>query len=280
MAWVPPAAGRLTSLYGPRNTGIVGASTYHRGVDIAPPIPGQTGRPVIAVADARVLATGWNAIRGNWVALRHDDGSTTAYQHLAKITTATGRRVKVGQQIGVMGNTSTLTIGVHLHFETFTAGLFVLSGNAWISTGRATDPVPFMRARGVDLAAAVPISSPLWTAGGLPRPDLDLTLPDPLEEDPLAAFTQADLEAAAEAGAIAALKRPLRDLTDTDGTSLSFVDFGRKGMIFFREGREADAALAAALGDLTAGTSTDVTPLLDAIHALPAEVVDELRSRL
>lgn len=272
--WVPPAAGRFTSGYGPRDTGIAGASTWHRGVDIAPPIPGQRRRPVVAVSDARVLATGWNAIRGSWVALRHDDGTTTAYQHLDRVDTAKGRRVTVGQQIGLMGNTSTLTIGVHLHFETFEPGMFVLSGNAWVSTGRTTNPYTFMLARGVSLTSAIAVSNPLWSADGLP----DLT------DIELGGIDVALSDKALDQIADAVWKRTISGMTDDQGKGEGEQDISggtgmRRALIMLREDRARGRKLTDAIDSLKVG-GTDVSPLVDEIKALPAATVAALKAAL
>lgn len=267
--WCPPAAGRFRSGYGPRDTGIPGASTWHRGVDIAPPIPGQTGRPVVAVSDARVLATGWNAIRGSWVALRHDDGTTTAYQHLARIDTAQNRRVTTGQQIGAMGNTSTLDVGVHLHFETFNAGQFVLSGNAWVSTGRTTNPVPFMLARGVNLTTAVAVTNPLWTVGGLP----DLT------DIELGGVDVALSKEALDDIANAVWKTVITGMTDDQGNGkedISGGTFARRALIMLREDRERGDKLVAAIDDpAVVGSLTQAE-----LDAIAVAVADEQARRL
>lgn len=170
MVWVPPAAGRFTSGYGPRDTGIPGASTYHRGVDIAPPRPGQTGWPCVAVTDGVVLARGYSTVRGWWTVLRLADGCAVRYQHLAaQPPTMPGGRLPAGARVGTIGKTGT-SAGEHLHFEWFPAGA------DWTSSTHAVDPVPAMAARGVDLRADVTLTgNPLWTTGGL----IDVTaLPD------------------------------------------------------------------------------------------------------
>lgn len=55
---------------------------------------------------------------GNYVKIKHSDGTYTIYAHLAKdsITVLSGDVVAQGQVIGKMGNSGSST-GVHLHFE-------------------------------------------------------------------------------------------------------------------------------------------------------------------
>jgi hypothetical protein len=173
-AWVPPAAGRFLSAFGPRVAPVAGASTWHRGVDIAPPRPGQTGRPVVAVHTGRVIASGYSRVRGYWVIVRHSDGSATRSQHLAGPGMRAGAQVTTGQQIGVMGETG-VSKGEHLHFETFDPGA------NWSSSLNATDPERFMRARGVELRTAVNPNNGHWTPTGLPiMEDDDMQLSDKL----------------------------------------------------------------------------------------------------
>jgi hypothetical protein len=149
MAWGHPVKdGKITSDYGPRDTSIPGASRFHQGTDFG--ARGTDGK-VRSVGDGKVHATGWNVIRGWWVAVRHGDGSTTTYQHLVKPDVSNGQSVSAGTILGTMG-VSGVSSGAHLHFEAFPAGTFLLSGTAWVSTGHAVDPEDFMLARGVNLA--------------------------------------------------------------------------------------------------------------------------------
>lgn len=115
---MPATDMRITSKYGPRNTGIEGASTFHKGIDIGPNRK-QTYTPVYAVADGLITYNGFKGVRGNLVMIQHDDTYSTLYQHLRdKCDFPIGYRVKAGQCIGIMGNTSsTLKIATHLHFE-------------------------------------------------------------------------------------------------------------------------------------------------------------------
>ena len=109
---------RITSKYGPRNTGIAGASTYHKGIDIGPDRK-QTVTPVYAVADGTIILNRFKGVRGHTVMIRHDETYVTLYQHLRdQAPFRVGEKIRAGQCIGVMGNTSsTLKIAVHLHFE-------------------------------------------------------------------------------------------------------------------------------------------------------------------
>lgn len=57
---------------------------------------------------------------GNMVAIRHDNGEESIYEHLKYkgVEVKVGEEVKVGQLIGYSGNTG-ITKGPHLHFQVF-----------------------------------------------------------------------------------------------------------------------------------------------------------------
>jgi hypothetical protein len=94
----------------------------HNGIDYGVP----EGTFVRAAADGVVsraeldTATAVNSTAGYGYHLRvqHPDGSTTIYGHLVEggILVSTGQNVKMGEMIGLSGNTGRST-GPHLHFE-------------------------------------------------------------------------------------------------------------------------------------------------------------------
>ena len=94
----------------------------HHGVDYAAP----TGTPILASASGTVLIArgGWNGGYGNYVVIKHDNGTKTLYAHMSKIGTSAGARVSQGSVIGYVGNTGRST-GPHLHFETIGTGSLV-----------------------------------------------------------------------------------------------------------------------------------------------------------
>ncbi|WP_213422286.1 murein hydrolase activator EnvC family protein [Bhargavaea massiliensis] len=111
--WTRPAAGRITSTFGPRN--LSWASSNHRGVDIA----NATGTPIVAAGNGIVSKTGSHPTLGNYIMITHSvDGKTmtTVYGHLSAISTSKGAQVSKGQFIGRMGSTGRSS-GPHLHFE-------------------------------------------------------------------------------------------------------------------------------------------------------------------
>ncbi|MSQ37892.1 MAG: M23 family metallopeptidase [Chloroflexi bacterium] len=108
LAW--PVGGRITQYYW----------GGHRGVDIAAPY--GTG---IAVPDAgTVISTGWVAVGGIHVRVRHDSGLVTGYYHMSAVYVAVGQRVPKGQVVGAIGLTG-VTTGPHVHWECAIGGTLV-----------------------------------------------------------------------------------------------------------------------------------------------------------
>ncbi|MCR4276047.1 MAG: LysM peptidoglycan-binding domain-containing M23 family metallopeptidase, partial [Candidatus Parcubacteria bacterium] len=77
------------------------------------------GTPVHAAANGTVIIVrnngAWNGGYGNYVVIKHDNGSQTLYSHMKNAIVSTGP-VLNGQIIGYVGATGRAT-GPHLHFE-------------------------------------------------------------------------------------------------------------------------------------------------------------------
>ncbi len=96
-------------------------SWWHPAIDIGAPY----GRPVTASAAGKVVVSGWSNLGfGNYVVIQHPNGYSTHYAHMAALTSATGKTVSKGQQIGTIGCTGFCT-GSHLHYEVKRSGSFV-----------------------------------------------------------------------------------------------------------------------------------------------------------
>ena len=91
---------------------VLGRTRKHEGTDYA----ANTGTPVMAAGDGKVIRAGRNGGYGNMVEVRHRNGITTRYAHLSRIRTRVGARVTQGQRIGDVGSTG-LASGPHLHYE-------------------------------------------------------------------------------------------------------------------------------------------------------------------
>ena len=112
--------------------------TTHKGMDFVNAAGGVCA--VIAVADG-VVDSCRNDIQGvdhttytagNFVRIKHPNGTYTRYLHLApeSVCVKVGQTVKAGDKLGVMGNTGD-SYGVHLHFDVYVRGEYV-------------DPLPYL----------------------------------------------------------------------------------------------------------------------------------------
>lgn len=113
----PIIGGRVTSPYGPRKGG------FHYGVDLA--IDGKSGHSIMAAASGEItkVVSGCTVGNiscggryGNYIVIKHNNGTKTVYAHLQKVYVSVGQKVTQGQEIGTLGNTGRST-GPHLHFE-------------------------------------------------------------------------------------------------------------------------------------------------------------------
>jgi len=107
-----PVNGPISSGFGPRVQPIIGASTFHPGVDIA----ASQGTPIKAAGDGVVKMAGVNGGYGNFTLIDHGGGLATGYGHQSRIAVSVGQHVSTGQVIGYVGSTGTST-GPHLHWE-------------------------------------------------------------------------------------------------------------------------------------------------------------------
>ena len=111
--WPETVSRRITSPMGGRNTGIPGASTNHKGVDIGG--VGYTTN-VLATKAGVVITSKLSSSYGNYVVISHGPGNTTLYAHMSSRSVSEGATVSQGQAIGVTGNTG-ISRGAHLHYE-------------------------------------------------------------------------------------------------------------------------------------------------------------------
>ena len=122
-----PAAGTVTSGYGPRGGSI------HYGLDIA----NRIGTPIVSAMAGEVISSGPASGFGQWVRVRHGNGLTTVYGHIHESLVSVGQRVSAGQQIATIGNRGHST-GPHLHFEVHRSGSKI-------------NPLTWLRGHGVSL---------------------------------------------------------------------------------------------------------------------------------
>jgi murein DD-endopeptidase MepM/ murein hydrolase activator NlpD len=118
---------QFTSAFGVR------LDELHAGIDLA----AQEGTPYKAVHAGVVTQAGYFGGYGYAVTVRHDDGTETIYGHSRKLYVSEGQAVNAGELLGEVGSTG-YTFGAHLHIEVHVNGV-------------PTDPIPLLRAHGVDI---------------------------------------------------------------------------------------------------------------------------------
>jgi len=110
----PVDGARLSSRFGNRKHPILGFTKMHKGVDFAAP----KGTPIVAAGDGVVERCNRYGGYGNYICIRHNGNTKTAYAHMSRYAKGVrqGSKVRQGQVIGYIGATG-LASGPHLHFE-------------------------------------------------------------------------------------------------------------------------------------------------------------------
>lgn len=105
-----PVKGMITNRFNP-NEG-------HFGIDLAT-APKEN---ILAVAAGTVILVDYSMTAGNMITIQHANNEISTYRHASTIFKHTGDKVKPGEAIGIVGNTGTLSTGVHLHLEIWKDG--------------------------------------------------------------------------------------------------------------------------------------------------------------
>lgn len=113
-------AGRISSGFGPRTSPAAGASSNHKGLDLAI----ATGTPILAAGSGRVVTATYSSSAGNYVMISHGDRLYTVYMHCSRLAVKVGDSVSKGQVIAYVGSTG-ISTGAHLHFGVSKNGNYV-----------------------------------------------------------------------------------------------------------------------------------------------------------
>lgn len=109
VATFPTPGACISSGFGPRS------DRLHKGLDYHADI----GVPVLAGGDGTIIEMKYRDDYGNMILIDHGDGVYTRYAHLASFGKGftPGVSVKAGEQLGLMGNSASYAIPMHLHYE-------------------------------------------------------------------------------------------------------------------------------------------------------------------
>lgn len=107
-----PTAGKIITRFGKQKHPTLKTITENLGIEIQAPF----GADVRSVCDGVVTTITWQRGRGNIVIVNHFDGFYTVYTHLSEITVQMNQEISIGQVIGKVGDSGSLT-GPILHFE-------------------------------------------------------------------------------------------------------------------------------------------------------------------
>ncbi|MCK5027765.1 MAG: peptidoglycan DD-metalloendopeptidase family protein [Candidatus Pacebacteria bacterium] len=128
------AANCVTQYFG--NTAFARSGAYngqgHNGIDFR----ASVGEDLLATAAGTIAGIGDTDgggcySYGKWVLITHDNGLSTLYAHLSKISVYKGQYVQKGEFIGLSGNTGYST-GPHLHMSVFaTDGINIVRLGDW-----------------------------------------------------------------------------------------------------------------------------------------------------
>lgn len=114
--WIwPTDIHNVSSHFGKRSTGIEGATTNHKGIDIQ----GGPANSIYAINGGKVVFVGWNGTGGKTIKIDHGNGYVSEYMHCSSIDVKVGDIVEGGQVIGHPGNTRDESVipemSAHLH---------------------------------------------------------------------------------------------------------------------------------------------------------------------
>ncbi|MGO3183982.1 MAG: peptidoglycan DD-metalloendopeptidase family protein [Aequorivita sp.] len=134
MYFFPVSGGNNKSVHSfwadPRDSG----GRSHEGIDIF----AERGTPVVAVSDGRIASTSDRGLGGKQVWLTDGlFGKRVYYAHLDSIAVSAGKRVKIGDTLGFVGNTGNAkTTPPHLHFGIYRKRI-------------AVNPYPYIKLRDI-----------------------------------------------------------------------------------------------------------------------------------
>ena len=109
---IPIENAKVSRNFGKRVHPITKEEIFHSGIDLI----AEKGQKVKAAADGTVIAANFDNEKGNYIEIKHLDGSISGYHHGLELLVKEGDTIKAGDCIMLVGSTGKAT-GPHLHFE-------------------------------------------------------------------------------------------------------------------------------------------------------------------
>jgi murein DD-endopeptidase MepM/ murein hydrolase activator NlpD len=136
IATYPTPGACMSSGFGPRS------DRLHKGLDYH----AEVGVPVLAGGDGAIIEMKYRDDYGNMILIDHGAGVYTRYAHLASFAKglSPGVSVKTSEQLGLMGNSASYQIPMHLHYELLVGDYNNPKGSFGL---KAQDPLTYPAAR-------------------------------------------------------------------------------------------------------------------------------------
>ncbi len=111
LLFFPPLVGSI------KNTKLKTSLNYH-GIDIV----SQANQPIKSTLNGTVISTGWSHDLGYIIHIQHEENLVSVYTNNSALLKVTGDKVKAGDPIAIIGNSSENLKLPHLHFELWYKG--------------------------------------------------------------------------------------------------------------------------------------------------------------
>ncbi len=100
-------------------SGEVDTKVGHYGIDIKAP----EDEAVKSTLAGTVIYTDWSSENGHVIHVQHTHNLVSVYKHCSYLLKEQGDLVKTGEPIAIIGNSGSLSMGTHLHFELWYNGV-------------------------------------------------------------------------------------------------------------------------------------------------------------
>lgn len=100
-------------------SGEVNVKEGHYGIDVKAP----NNEAVKSTLDGTVIYAEWTPENGHVIHVQHAHNLVSIYKHNSALLKKQGDVVKSGEPIAIIGNSGTLSLGTHLHFELWYNGV-------------------------------------------------------------------------------------------------------------------------------------------------------------